>query len=74
MIILVVIQYWLLRVNKGYKMEKEDKFDWERFNRQSAGDEREYTPEEEEQIKKEAMKEVELLRKKSAEKKNEGSK
>ena len=74
MIILVIIQYWLQRVNKGCKMDKnEDKFDWERFNRQSAGDEREYTPEEEKQIKKEALKEVELLKQKSA-KKDEGSK
>lgn len=52
------------------KIERDD----ELFNRKSAGDEREYTPEEEEQIKKEALKEVELLRKASVDKKNEGSK
>lgn len=60
---------WLQRVNKGSEMK-----DDEIFNRKCAGDEREYTPEEEEQIKKEALKEVELLRKMSDEKKNEGSK
>jgi len=61
-------------VNKGYKMTEKIERDDELFNRKSAGDEREYTPEEEEQIKKEALKEVELLRKASADKKNEGSK
>lgn len=56
------------KVNKGCKM-KEDEI----FNRKCAGDEREYTPEEEKQIKKEALKEVELLKQMSA-KKDEGSK